>query len=524
MNLGKTVKQSKIKRRLTAVDNNGGRAFGDALYLKHNLQFYSEIPIDRISLSEVGILAVERQKALRCVESAGQLYPKHSSEYQAYLDTELNKGSMKILRKSMRDVETAELEVVLDCRRKDNLSHFILMLAYCENKETRDWFIAQETDLFKFRYMLESNSSLNNFFEIHNLNIHRISQEDKHKFSMELAESTFNLPKSYTSGNTLRKNFEETAGPEERLQILEGVDFFKTPFETVLNLVRSKKVFLQNGLAYVPRHELITLIAGKFRNKLSHIFAVLTKQQTAFSDPRLNQIFKLVRQKGCSVSTYNVDDESLDVITANMIDGLSQTSFPPCMRNLYTHLHKDRHLRHGGRMQFGLFLKGIGVPLEEALKFWKNEFSPRVDADKFDKQYAYNVRHNYGKEGKRLSYTSYGCMKIITQNPPSSLDYHGCPFKHMDLTVLKQNLKNWSVKATEEQNTIIKLTESKQFDRACSRFFEFTHQLPESSLSQLISHPNQYFEESRKRLAPPKKDIKNEEVENEIPINVDIMD
>uniref|UniRef100_A0A915J4T9 Uncharacterized protein n=1 Tax=Romanomermis culicivorax TaxID=13658 RepID=A0A915J4T9_ROMCU len=78
MNLGKTVKQSKIKRRLTAVDNNGGRDFGDALYLKHNLQFYSEIPIDRISLSEVGILAVERQKALRCVESAGQLYPKHS--------------------------------------------------------------------------------------------------------------------------------------------------------------------------------------------------------------------------------------------------------------------------------------------------------------------------------------------------------------------------------------------------------------------------------------------------------------
>jgi len=38
---------------------------------------------------------------LRAVESAGQLHPKHSDEYQAYLDTELNKFSMKIFRNSV---------------------------------------------------------------------------------------------------------------------------------------------------------------------------------------------------------------------------------------------------------------------------------------------------------------------------------------------------------------------------------------------------------------------------------------
>ena len=41
-------------------------------------------------------------------------------------------------------------------------------------------------------------------------------------------------------------------------------------------------------------------------------------------------------------------------------------------------------------------LQAVGLPLEEALVFWRTEFAPRVPADKFEKEYAYNIRHNYG--------------------------------------------------------------------------------------------------------------------------------
>ena len=68
-----------------------------------------------------------------------------------------------------------------------------------------------------------------------------------------------------------------------------------------------------------------------------------------------------------------------------------------------------------------------------------------MDLDKFEKGYAYNVRHSYGKEGKRADYTPYSCMKIITTNQPGPGDFHGCPFKHSDLDMLKRRLQNYKI-------------------------------------------------------------------------------
>ncbi|KRY05424.1 putative DNA primase large subunit, partial [Trichinella britovi] len=70
------------------------------------------------------------------------------------------------------------------------------------------------------------------------------------------------------------------------------------------------------------------------------------------------------------------------------------------MRRLYDELKRAQHLRHSGRMQLGLFLKKKGLSLNESLKFWEYHFSPKIGAEKFQRQYAYSIRHNYGKEGK----------------------------------------------------------------------------------------------------------------------------
>lgn len=73
--------------------------------------------------------------------------------------------------------------------------------------------------------------------------------------------------------------------------------------------------------------------------------------------------------------------------------------------------------------------QSIGVPLDEALKFWRQEFAPRTSGDKFEKEYAYNVRHNYGKEGNkkvRGAGLVVRLVKVLSQPGKGSLCWGPC--------------------------------------------------------------------------------------------------
>jgi DNA primase large subunit len=131
-------------------------------------------------------------------------------------------------------------------------------------------------------------------------------------------------------------------------------------------------------------------------------------------------------------------------VSLDQVPALAQRNFPLCMQHLYSTLIADRHLRHAGRMQLGLFLKKAGLSLEEALLFWKTSFAPRTTSEKFEKEYAYNVRHNYGKEGSRKDYEAHNCSRIIAANPGVG-EAHGCPFKTFQADALKAALSRSGV-------------------------------------------------------------------------------
>ncbi len=87
-------------------------------------------------------------------------------------------------------------------------------------------------------------------------------------------------------------------------------------------------------------------------------------------------------------------------ITAGQVHQLAKDRvLPPCMSLMYERLAGEHHLKHYGLQQMSLFLKHVGLPLEQAVMFWRSMFSPRTTGEKFNREYAYNIRYNYAQVG-----------------------------------------------------------------------------------------------------------------------------
>lgn len=159
-------------------------------------------------------------------------------------------------------------------------------------------------------------------------------------------------------------------------------------------------------------------------------------------------------------------------MTAANIDRLSQ-HFPACMQHLHRTLRREGHLKHFGRLQYSLFLKGIGLSLEECLVFWRTSFH-KISDDVFDKQYRYNVRHAYGDVGGDLNrrsggYSPYSCQKILTEHAPGPGEAHGCPYRHFDRDNLTGLMQALGVTDGAVLQGIMEDKEKQKYHMACNR-------------------------------------------------------
>lgn len=66
-----------------------------------------------------------------------------------------------------------------------------------------------------------------------------------------------------------------------------------------------------------------------------------------------------------------------EITAAQVPQIISERHAPPCMTLMYERLAAERHLKHYGLQQMSLFLKHVGLPLEQAVLFWRSMFAPR---------------------------------------------------------------------------------------------------------------------------------------------------
>lgn len=241
-------------------------------------------------------------------------------------------------------------------------------------------------------------------------------------------------------------------------------------------------------------------------------------QLTARALPRLDEddrLSPILAHLSKSFTAPDIAYEGTDALPGNLhpnaanIDALA-SSFPLCMSHLHGELRKNAHLKHMGRLQYGLFLKGLGLSLEDALIFWRRSFRNMTD-EKFNKEYRYNVRHAYGDVGgdsnrRGKGYTPYSCQKLLTEPLPGPGQAHGCPYRTYNADNLVALLQATGVSDRDVLKGVREDVGKQRYHIACNRVFEHAHKREikkvkdegtwSASDLDTILHPNTYFKRS----------------------------
>ncbi|RKP39709.1 eukaryotic and archaeal DNA primase, large subunit-domain-containing protein [Dimargaris cristalligena] len=408
----------------------------------HRLNFYLYPPKSTITVEDVELWALDRLQVLKALESA-MIRIKSDTDISSALQPTLQK--FMPLSTNLNQTRKAAWQ---EERQKDHVSHFILRLAFSKTSESRAWFLRFETALFKLRFTNATTDERQAFLE---------QLPDFHQ-KMVSPETKRAMAELLRAGSGPNKNVDQEA-------------FVEVDFVQVLDLVQRRQVYLHGGKAYLPISDQAVLVVNEFKKRLEKSLTVMAKMLTRIDEEdRLGPILENLSSQQASME-YRAKNTSGE-ISAQDIDAQS-VHFPMCMRHLQSTLKDQGHLRHGGRMQYNLFLKGIGVSLEEVLIYWRQAFRHITD-DKFQKEHTYSFRHMYGLEGKRTNYSPYSCNKIITSNQPGAGDYHGCPFKHFSKDQLATSLRQQQL-SDGDVNGIIDLAQQGHCQLACTRQFEVTH-------------------------------------------------
>ncbi|GAA5897500.1 DNA primase subunit PRI2 [Sporobolomyces salmoneus] len=443
----------------------------------HRLSFYERPPTEEITLEQFEVWAIDRLRLLADIESA-QARNRPFEEIKKIVESRA-KEFME-LHSNQSGGRAYDLDKE---RKKDQYSHFVLRLAFCRSEELRQRFLKAEKELFRIRFETDDPEERRRFIDSLNFGWEKVDEAEK--------ESLGDILRS--ASGISDKNWRDES-------------FFKVDWTKVTDLVGQRKVFLRGGKAYVPSSQEFSLVAAEFSNRLSRGLEL-----TAKALPRLDEDTRLIPvlshlsmgfMAGITSDYSFTNTGDGEAITAEMVPELARQSFPLCMRNLQDTLKGSKHLKHEGRQQYSLFLKGIGLSVEEAIVFWRKSFSLITD-DKFNKEYRYNIRHNYGLEGSRKNYTPKSCTAIITGPVPGAGQCHGCPFRHQEqnlIPLLQQTVPGITNVDIKE---ITKAAKEGHYHISCTRVFELQHsKLGVTKGDGLgggdsVDHPNRYFDKSR---------------------------
>ncbi|KAL8694418.1 MAG: hypothetical protein Q9218_000910 [Villophora microphyllina] len=478
------------KRRAT-IDHKK-RQFATPIYKQQvypcRLNTYQVPPTAEIKLEEFEQWAIDRLRILAALETCSfrNNSPAETSDHvKPLLDQWLRLDSNSSSAQGSTDPRLQEQ------RRKDHYSHFILRLAFSSTEDLRRRFARAEGALFRLRFQSETARERHDFVASLDLEWEAVSEWEKRSLAQDLLNAT----------------------PGLKISDIDEGAWFKVDFETISELVEARRIFVKGGKAFVPTKEQMSIVLADFHDRLNRGLELTARALPRLDeDDRLSPILEHLSKNFATPDSTLADSDTMlpgASINASSIDSLSR-HFPLCMRNLHIILRKNSHLKHFSRLQYTLFLKGLGLSMEDCLIFWRQSFRLITD-ETFSKEYRYNVRHAYGDVGgdairRGRGYSPFSCQKILTEHPPGSGENHGCPYRHFGVENLTTLLQATGVNDREVLRGVKEDVDKKRYHIACNRVFEWAHKSEIRQVKELgtwksadldtIVHPNTYFKRS----------------------------
>nr|POF02599.1 putative dna primase large subunit [Quercus suber] len=454
----------RIDPKRRAIIDPRKRQFASAQWIEHDyahrMNFYSIPPTGDVTLEQFEEWGIARLKVLAELEAC-QFRNRTPAETEEYMRPILQKH----LPLSSNMSRSGEMGME---RKRDHYSHWTLRLAFSSTADLRQRFARLEGQLFKLRLNSDDARERKAFIDSLPMSWAMVKEDEKTAYLADLRAAT-----GYTK-----------PGDEE--------NWFKVDWEKVPELVERRQVLLRRGKAYVHVREQHSMVANEFARNLEAGLDLAARFLPRMDeDNRLSPILHHLSQSFVAPEAEYTESSSINdmaQITAGSIDGLTQ-HFPLCMQNLHRELRKNSHLKHFARLQYTLFLKGVGLNLQECIVFWRKSFKLIADGG------------DANKRGR--GYTPYSCQKLLTEALPAAGQQHGCPYRTYSPDNLISLLQAVGLSDRDLLKTVREDVGKQRYHIACNRVFESAHKSelkkvkdenlwPASELDTIL-HPNTYF-------------------------------
>lgn len=338
--------------------------------------------------------------------------------------------------------------------------HGLLRLAAAEDSRIFGWLVEQEGDLFEWRYL--NMKTTQEKIEI-----------ARYFFGAENVIGPRELWKKFNIEDNYFKDFKRG----NRRTGAMGVHFSQVP-----KIVGNRSALLRAGW--------VLGTVDEFANSLKIAFESRLRARIKESGERMDR----------SVRTFvgEIKDE-----LRKMIHSISSTSgkvfieeydlynrqdiFPQCMLDLYNEVMAKGHIGHQERFQLGLFLKKLGMSVDEQMRFWYKNAVDNVGMsyEQFISGNAgYIIRHMYGLEGGETDYDAPSCSRIQGE--------YYCTFMHQSVENIDEHVRKEFKNPSRRREELIRQLISKVIDKKPSEACAVLFRLRYHRNSFPTSHPIGY--------------------------------